>query len=133
MNLCARGVLPMEQRTACSKRNLSIRRLLAITGDGVQFRILRDEICHQTPSFNSFQQERWFTHCDDAAVFFGPAGTKELQELDPAVAAAIREESGLVRDELDHYMTQLDKDHGPKAYVFRCRVCGAWGGYSDEP
>jgi uncharacterized protein CbrC (UPF0167 family) len=34
-------------------------------------------------------------------------------------------------DELDRYMESLDKDAGPTAYAFRCRICGAWGGYSD--
>jgi uncharacterized protein len=92
---------------------------------------VRDEICYRTPGFHGFQQERWFTHCHDAALFLGAVGAEELQGLDPAAETAIRVESGLLGEELEEYMSRLDKDYGPTAYIFRCRICGAWGGYSD--
>jgi uncharacterized protein CbrC (UPF0167 family) len=90
-----------------------------------------EEVCFRTPSFNGWQQERWYTHCHDAAEFIGPAGAAELRDLDPDVRIAIAEESGLSEQELADYMESLDIDAGPTAYVFRCRVCGSWGGYSD--
>jgi uncharacterized protein len=90
-----------------------------------------DEVCHRTPSFNGWQQERWYTHCYDAAEFIGPVGALELGSYPPSARAAVADECGFEADELTDYMNRLDKVYGPTAYLFRCRVCGAWGGYSD--
>ncbi|WP_162601561.1 CbrC family protein [Occallatibacter savannae] len=90
-----------------------------------------DEVCFRTPSFNGWQQERWFTHCGDAAEFIAPVGSAELQNFDSSLYKAIAEESGFSTDELAQYMKSLDRDSGPTAYAFCCRVCGTWGGYSD--
>jgi uncharacterized protein CbrC (UPF0167 family) len=90
-----------------------------------------EAVCFHTPSFNSWQEERWYTHCGDAAEFVAPVGAPEMRNLDPSLYKAIAEESGFVREELAEYMAMLDKDAGPTAYAFRCRICGAWGGYSD--
>src|SRR5581483_2367684 len=90
-----------------------------------------EEVCYRTPSFNGWQQERWYTHCDDAAEFIGAVGADELDRFPPAARHAIAEESGLDGDEHRDYMSRLQKDYGPTAYIFRCRVCGTWGGYSD--
>lgn len=90
-----------------------------------------EEVCFRTPSFNGWQEERWYTHCGDAAEFISPVGAAELRSLDPRLYKAIAEESGFSGEELSSYMVSLDKDAGPTAYAFRCRVCGAWGGYSD--
>jgi uncharacterized protein CbrC (UPF0167 family) len=90
-----------------------------------------EEICFRTPSFNGWQQERWFTHCQDAASFQGFAGKEELESLDRAASDAIRIESGYDEEQWDDYFSQLDANDGPTAYLFRCLHCGAWGGYSD--
>ena len=91
-----------------------------------------EEICFRTPSFNGWQQERWYTHCNDAAEFSGAVGVTELRGLDPAAYAAIAKESGFIGKELADYMASLDRDNGPTAYLFRCGSCGSWGGYSDS-
>jgi uncharacterized protein CbrC (UPF0167 family) len=44
---------------------------------------------------------------------------------------AIKEEIGFEGNEWDDYFASLDKDGEPTAYIFRCRHCGALGGYSD--
>jgi hypothetical protein len=90
-----------------------------------------EEVCYRTPSFIGWQQERWFTHCGDAAEFVAPVGAVELQNLDPSLRRAIAEESGFTGDESALYMESLDRNAGPTAYAFRCRICGIWGGYSD--
>jgi len=90
-----------------------------------------EEVCFRTPSFNGCQSERWYTHCGDAAQFVSPVGAAELRSLDPRLYKAIAEESGFTGADLARYMESLDKDAGPTAYAFRCRICGAWGGYSD--
>jgi len=90
-----------------------------------------EEVCFRTPSFSGWQQEKWYTHCHDAAEFVGPVGIVELKAIDPAAYQAIARESGFTGIELEDYMTRLDRDQGPTAYVFRCSVCGSFGGYSD--
>jgi uncharacterized protein len=90
-----------------------------------------DEIAFRTPGFSSWQQERWWVHCNDAALFLGPVGKDQLQEYGPDAVAAIRAECGLEGDDWQQYFDALDKDRGPTAYVFRCRHCGKVDGYSD--
>ena len=90
-----------------------------------------EEIVNRTPCFNGWQQERWFTHCGDAAEFLAIAGRPELEAFGVEAIDAIRQECGYEGDEWDSYFRALDRDHGPTAYVFRCRHCGKLGGYSD--
>src|SRR5579871_4660279 len=47
-----------------------------------------EEVAFRTPGFSGWQQERWWTHCGDAAAFLGPAGWKELQAYGPEAVAA---------------------------------------------
>jgi uncharacterized protein CbrC (UPF0167 family) len=89
-----------------------------------------DEIAYRTPGFSSWQQERWWVCCGDAALFLGPVGKTELQGHGEAIAA-IRVECGLQSDDWQQYFDALDREHGPTAYIFRCRHCGKLGGYSD--
>jgi uncharacterized protein len=89
------------------------------------------EVAFRTPGFSGWQQERWFTHCADATEFLGPMGRRELESSGPEAIAAIERESGLDGSNWDRYFHALDQKHGPTAYLFRCRHCGALGGYSD--
>jgi hypothetical protein len=90
-----------------------------------------EEIAYRTPGFNGWQQERWFTHCGDAAEFLGPAGKKEIESFGLEAVSIIKRESGYDGEAWNEYFQSLDKDFGPTAYIFRCRHCGAFGGYSD--
>ena len=91
-----------------------------------------EEVSYRTPGFNGWQQEQWWTHCDDAAQFLGAAGKQELLEFGPQAIAAIRESAGIDDDrEWQAFFESLDKDGSPTAYVFRCGKCGALGGYQD--
>ena len=92
---------------------------------------MADEIVFRTPGFNSWQSERWWVCCNDAALFLGPVGKEQLEQYGSEAIAAIRAECGYEGDEWQEYLDALDRDHGPTAYVFRCRHCGKLGGYSD--
>ena len=92
---------------------------------------IAEEVAYRTPGFSSWQQEKWFTHCADAAAFLGCAGKDALEAFGPAATEAIRQECGLEGEDWQQYRDSLDKDHGPTAYVFRCLHCGEMGGYSD--
>jgi uncharacterized protein CbrC (UPF0167 family) len=98
--------------------------------DEVDKRIV-DIIAFRTPGFIGWQPERWWAHCQDAGEFLGPMGKAELNEFGDQAVKVIREESGLEGDELDEYMEQLDRERGPTAYLFQCRHCKRYGGYSD--
>ncbi len=88
------------------------------------------EVSERTPGFMGRQQERWWTHCGDAGEFLGRAGTEDVERH--SAQASIREELGLDDGpEWSRYLASLDSDGQPTAYLFRCRVCGAVGGYSD--
>ena len=90
-------------------------------------------VSRRTPGYATWQQEQWWTHCGDAGMFLGPAGRAELEAFGPEAAAAIRAEAGLPEGPAWNALWRaLDKDHGPTAYVFRCTVCGALGGYYDS-
>jgi hypothetical protein len=89
------------------------------------------EIVTGTPGFLGWQQERWFTCCDDAAVFLGRAGVAELEAAGPEAIEAIRREIGYSGEQWRDYYEDLDRDGSPTAYLFRCRHCGEYGGYSD--
>jgi uncharacterized protein len=90
-----------------------------------------EEVAYRTPGFTGWQQEKWFTCCNDAACFMGRAGYKELLALGASAIEAIRVESQLEGKEWEEYFKGLDKDDQPTAYVFRCLHCQKAGGYSD--
>jgi uncharacterized protein CbrC (UPF0167 family) len=90
-----------------------------------------EELAFRTPSFSGWQQEKWFTCCNDAAEFLGLAGARELQGAWAPALEAIRSECALEGREWDEYRSALDRENSPTAYVFRCRHCGRYGGYSD--
>jgi uncharacterized protein CbrC (UPF0167 family) len=90
-----------------------------------------EEISQRTPGFSGWQQERWFTHCGDGAEFLAIAGNPELDQYGARAVEAIREECGLEGAGWNTYRRSLNRDAGPTAYLFRCRHCGMYGGYSD--
>jgi uncharacterized protein len=90
-----------------------------------------EEVAYRTPGFNGWQQERWWTHCDDAAEFLGLAGKRELEAFGAEAMSAIQDEAGLSAEDWGSYFQLLEKESSPTAYIFRCRHCGSLGGYSD--
>ena len=90
-----------------------------------------EEVAFRTPGFSGWQQEKWWTHCGDAAQFLGRAGHDELEAAGPQAVAAIQENAGLDDDEWEEFFAALDKDGSPTAYLFKCSKCGRLGGYQD--
>lgn len=91
-----------------------------------------EEIAYRTPGFAGWQQERWFVHCADAAVFLGPAGHADLERYGAELVQAVLAESGVSESDWGSYLAGMDRNDGPvTAYVFKCRHCGALGGYAD--
>jgi hypothetical protein len=91
------------------------------------------EVCHRTPGFTGWQQEQWFTCCDDAAAFLGRAGREELESEWPDAIDAVRRASAIEDDdEWEEFLDTLDRDGSPTAYVFKCLHCGKYGAYHDS-
>ncbi|MBV7476510.1 CbrC family protein [Pseudomonas sp. PDM31] len=91
------------------------------------------ELSQRTPGFTGWQQERWFTHCNDAGEFIGKAGHAELLALGAEAMIAVQDATGLEDGpQWLRFFSALDKDHGPTAYLFRCRHCSALGAYQDN-
>ena len=91
-----------------------------------------EEVARRTPGFTGWQQERWWTHCGDAAEYLGRAGHAELVTRWAAAAAVIRADAHMEGERWDGYLRALHAEGSPTAYVFRCRHCGQLGGYSDS-
>lgn len=76
------------------------------------------EICERTPSYFSWQQEEWLTHCHEPCAFIGYADTESIapfreeivSELDPSIA----------EETLDY----IRKDGDCVGYLFQCVQCG---------
>ena len=92
---------------------------------------VKERLATRTPGFIGWQDERWFTHCGDAAVYLGRAGHEELTGEWAEAVATIRADKKLDDERWSVYVQALDRDGDCSAYVFRCRHCGALGGYSD--
>lgn len=90
-----------------------------------------EQVSRRTPGFSGWQQERWWTHCNEAAAFLGLAGNPELRSKWSNAIPAIKEDSGQSGKDWEAYLAALDKTRGPTAYVFQCLECGELGGYSD--
>lgn len=91
-----------------------------------------DEVCQRTPGFSGWQQERWWSHCNEAAQFMGAAGYDELIKAGKGAIESVRD-SGESDDEeeWEETLRSLDKDGEATAYLFRCTKCGTCGGYYD--
>ena len=90
------------------------------------------EVAQRTPGFSGWQQERWWTHCGDAAAFIGRMGRAELNALGSEALAAVQADAGLADgSEWPRFLAALNRDGSPTAYLFRCLHCGVLGGYQD--
>ena len=88
-------------------------------------------VSRRTPGFSGWQQERWWTHCGDAAQFLGPAGHTDLETKWSRAVPSLMMDAGMEGETWLEYFAELDAEGSPTAYVFRCRQCGQLGGYSD--
>ena len=86
----------------------------------------------KTPGITGWQQERWLTCCGDAMAYLGPAGHVELYAADGEFDEVVRLDTGLEREAWLRFRSELNRQHGPTAYLFRCLQCGAPGAYQDH-
>ncbi|WP_198942860.1 CbrC family protein [Actinophytocola xanthii] len=82
------------------------------------------EVATRTPSYPSWQQERWLSHCGLPCAFLGFAGADDLPALlpDPVLTADIEGGNGYPADLLRSHLT---RDGDLVGYLFRCLTCDA--------
>ncbi len=78
---------------------------------------IRAEIEYRTPSFFSWQEETWLTHCNDGAAYLGSPSWEELQDF-PETVAQLRADGW--DDDLLQY---IHPDGHLCACLFRCLHC----------
>jgi len=98
--------------------------------DTVPEEVLQEITC-RTPGFTGWQQEEWWTHCSSAGMFLGRMGWEELQAFGEDAIEGIRLSVDMAPEQWSRVCQQLHKDEPPSAYLFRCSVCGRFGGYWD--
>jgi uncharacterized protein len=92
---------------------------------------IKEVIAFRTPGFAGWQQERWFTHCNDGAAFLGAVGYEELQTIGHEAIEAIHQDTGLRGEDWENFLQILDRNGSPTAYLFQCLHCKVYGGYQD--
>lgn len=81
------------------------------------------EVCERTPGYNSWQQEQWQSHCNDACEFHGDAEKSDLESLSGTkFDEFLRKE--LIKPEFwAEILEGYEKGGSPAVYKFRCRKC----------
>ena len=83
-----------------------------------------EEVNLRTPSYVSWQQESWLTHCADACEFHGDASIDDVASASEETKAAWRHEYEL-DDTAWVHITEHYQPKGDQAfYKFVCRHCG---------
>ena len=78
------------------------------------------EICHKTPSYISYQQEKWLTHCNEPCKYLGYATSVMIRPFLDELIEDI-EKVGVPREYITEHLTE-NSDIG--AYLFQCSNCG---------
>ncbi|MBE9103186.1 CbrC family protein [Vacuolonema iberomarrocanum] len=82
-----------------------------------------DEVTQRTPGFDTWQQEVWLTHCNDACQFLGDATKYDLFELAIGKGQLVDADDWGNPD-----FAEMAKYYEPKGspalYKFRCIHCG---------
>lgn len=92
---------------------------------------IKEEISFRTPGFTGWQQEQWWTHCNDGAEFIEVGGKAEVLKYDTSLRDELKNNAHMSESDWNDYFDSMHKDNGPTAYIFRCKHCGKTGGYSD--
>ena len=82
------------------------------------------EVCERTPSYISWQQEVWLSHCGDACEFHGDAEKSDLLQVKDAELKALLNDQLIGSNEWRQIVTYYEKGGNPAIYKFKCRLCG---------
>lgn len=82
-----------------------------------------NEVTKRTPSYNSWQQEVWLTHCKDVCEFHGDVSEQEIKNLDEETFQRFRFESEMKEEVLKSIIENYPFGSAC-IYKFVCRHCG---------
>jgi len=96
---------------------------------------VEEEITFRTPGFAGYQEEYWWSHCNDGAAFIGYVGDLDKNIFSSSKAKRFVEEMKRINElddsEWEWLISTPDKEHSITFYVFKCIHCGEIGGYGD--
>ncbi|MEN6670919.1 CbrC family protein [Psychrobacter sp. B38] len=101
-----------------------------LLSDGIDREIVK-EVCERTPSFISWQQERWLSHCNDACEFHGDADKSDLEALTGEDLNKFLNAEYIEPEFWSHILQSYTEGGDLAVYKFKCRVCGKDQFYSD--
>ncbi len=78
------------------------------------------EVCCKTPSYVSWQQEQWLSHCNEPCAFIGYADTETIQPLLDELKDDIEQNIGFDPSFIKEH---LSKDGHLVGYLFQCIKC----------
>ena len=102
-----------------------------LLSDGIDPEIVR-EVCERTPSFVSWQQERWLSHCNDACEFHGDAVKTDLEALAGDNLKEFLAAEYIKEEYWPDIVAGYEKGGHIAIYKFRCRSCGQSRFYADR-
>lgn len=80
------------------------------------------------PSYTSWQDPIWFTHCNDACIFLGYVGYKEIKSLgiEDDLSSEFERHSSEMSMTLDEFKQHLVNDGHIQGYLFKCKHCDTY-------
>jgi uncharacterized protein CbrC (UPF0167 family) len=92
--------------------------------DGLRSRIV-EEITKRTPGYNSWQSEKWRTHCDDACEYRGNPTRSELRSMTDDLREQLASQLELDEGEWQEFVVNYEPAGDPSIYKFVCPHCSA--------
>ena len=92
---------------------------------------IAEEVSFRTPSFATWQDDYWWTHCGDAAAYNAAMTIAEAEVLGTDLITMLRAQAEGEGYDWDELADIRRDDNGFTVYVFRCLVCRRYGGYYD--
>ena len=83
-----------------------------------------DEVCTRTPGYNSWQQEVWRSHCNDACEFHGDATVEEVSQLSGESLAELLADEMIKPQAWPKLRNAYTPGGATSIFRFQCRHCG---------
>jgi len=115
---------------AASKFDGSFVDDLTLINDGLSDKIIT-EVTELTPGFNSWQQDKWLSHCGDACEFHGDADRSDLVDLTGEKLMSFLKSELIDLEYWDQLLKGYEKGGSPAVYKFKCCGCSECFYYMD--
>ena len=86
-------------------------------------RAVRDEVEKRTPGYESWQDDEWLTHCNDACEFHGDATAEEIRTISEEVLQEWIDRYNMSRESWFEMTDGYEPPGNPAFYRFQCRHC----------